>query len=102
MKIVRTQRAITGIREVGGYIARSFGKKALQEFKERLAAWTKTIKEHPGTGSIDWEVSTADRIYLKVLIYRRSWMEYRVEGETIYIVDFYDTNKSIPIHREYE
>ena len=102
MRIVRTDRALVGIREVGGYIARDFGKKALREFRQRLAEWTKTIKEHPRVGTIDWEVSTADRIYLKVLIYRKSWMVYRVEGGTIYIVDFYDTNKSIPSHIQYE
>ena len=102
MRIVRTDRALVGVREVGEYIARSFGKRALQEFRTRLSEWTKTIKEHPGVGTIDWEVSTADRIYLRVLIYRRSWMVYRVEKETIYIVDFYDTNKSVPSHRKYE
>ena len=102
MRIIRTERALAGIREVGGYIARDFGKKALWEFKQRIAEWTKIIKEHPGVGTIDWEVSTADRIYLKVLIYRLSWMEYRVEGDTIYIVDFFDTNKSVPSHRQYE
>ena len=102
MKIVRTDRALDGVREVGKYIVRSFGKRALQEFKTRLKECTKTIKEHPGVGTIDWEVSTADRIYLKVLIYRRSWMVYRVEGEIIYIVDFYDTHKSVPSHRQYK
>ena len=31
-----------------------------------------------------------------------SGMVYRVEGDTIYIVDFFDTNKSIPSQRQYE
>ena len=102
MRIIRTDRALAGIREVAEYIARNFGKKALQEFRKRLSKWTKTIKEQPGVGEIDWEISTADRLYMKVLIYRRSWMVYRVEGDTIYIVDFYDTNKSVPSQRQYE
>ena len=74
MRIIRTDRALAGIREVAEYIARDFGKKALQEFRKRLSKWTKTIKEQPGVGEIDWEISTADRLYMKVLIYRRSWM----------------------------
>ena len=102
MRVVRTDRALAGVREVGEYIARSFGKRALLEFKVRLKEWTKIIKEHPGVGTIDWEVSTADSIYLKVLIYRRSWMVYRVDKEIIYIVDFYDTNQSVPLQRKYE
>ena len=102
MKIVRTDRAIAGIREVGGYIAHNFGKKALLEFKQRLAECTKIIKDQPGAGTIDWDVSTIERQYLKILIYRRSWMVYRVDGETIYIVDFYDTHKFISSYRQYE
>ena len=102
MRIIRTDRALVGIREVAKYIAQDFGKKALQEFRKRLSEWTKTIKEQPGVGEIDWEISTADRLYMKVLIYRRSWMVYRVEGDTIYIVDFFDTNKSVPSQRQYE
>ena len=65
MRIIRTDRALAGIREVAEYIARNFGKKALQEFRKRLSEWTKTIKEQPGVGEIDWEISTADRLFVK-------------------------------------
>ena len=102
MRIVRTYRAIEGIREVATYVAKTFGKKALKEFRERLADCTKTIKAHPGAGTIDWEVSSSECQYLKILVYRRSWMEYRVDGETIYIVDFYDTRKSVSPERQLE
>ena len=102
MKIVRTKRAIEGIREVSSYIAKTFGHKALLDFKLRLADCTRTIKEHPGSGTIDWDVSTSQKQYISILGYRRSWMVYRVEGEIIYIVDFYDTRKSLPTHRRYE
>ena len=48
MKIIRTERALTGIRGVAGYIARTFGKKALLEFQARLQECTKLIKDNPG------------------------------------------------------
>ena len=102
MKIIRTERALTGIRGVAGYIACTFGKKALLEFRARLQECTKLIKDNPGIGSVDWDVSTQERQYLTILIYRRSWMVDRVEGDIIYIVDFYDTRKSNPSNERYE
>ncbi len=102
MKVIRTERAIEGIRSVAGYIARTFGRQALLEFQARLQECTKLIKENPGIGSVDWDVSTQEKQYLTILIYRRSWMVYRVEGEIIYIVDFYDTRKSNPSNERYE
>ncbi|MBR2166892.1 MAG: type II toxin-antitoxin system RelE/ParE family toxin [Paludibacteraceae bacterium] len=102
MKIVRTPRALAGIREVATYIAKTFGQKALLDFKQRLSECTKAIKDHPGSGTIDWDVSNADKRYLSMLVYRKSWMVYRVEGDIIYIVDFYDTRKAVPSHRQYE
>ena len=96
MKIVRTQRAIDGYREVASYIAREFGRKAVLEFRERVKDWTEAIKRNPKSGSRDLDMSTDEIEYRHVPIYRRSRMEYRVEGDIIYIVDFYDTRHSAP------
>jgi plasmid stabilization system protein ParE len=102
MKIVRTPRAIEGFREVASYIARQFGVKALREFQQRTKDWTQLLKTKPKLGGVDEELSTDTFEYRSVSIYRRSIMVYRIEGETIIIVDFYDTRQSIPSSLLYE
>ena len=102
MKIVRTPRAIEGFREVSTYIAHNFGINALREFQLRTKEWTKALKEMPKLGSVDEEISTEEREYRSVTIYRRSVMEYRIIDDTILIVDFYDTRRSVTLSPQYE
>ena len=102
MKIARTPRAIEGFREVSTYIARNFGIKALREFQLRTKEWTSALKKMPKLGSVDEALSTEEKEYRSVTIYRRSVMEYRIIDDTILIVDFYDTRRAITIGQNYE
>ena len=96
MRIVRTQRAMEGFREVAEYIAGQFGNKALREFHQRTKEWTRLLKTMPTLGAVDEEISTDEFEYRSVTIYRKSIMEYRIDGDIIIIVDFYDTRHSAP------
>lgn len=71
MNIARTPRAIEGFREVSSYIAHNFGIKALREFQLRTKEWTNALKEMPKLGSVDEDVSTEDREYRTVVIFKR-------------------------------
>ena len=102
MKIVRTPRAIEGFREVASYIAHQFGDQALRDFQKRTKEWTRLLKTMPNLGGIDEEISTETFEYRSISIYKRSMMVYRIEGETIIIVDFYDTRQSVPSGLLYE
>ena len=102
MKIARTPRAIEGFREVSSYIAHNFGVRALREFQLRTKEWTKVLKKMPKLGSVDEEISTEGKEYRSVTIYRRSVMEYRIIEDTILIVDFYDTRRSVTLGQQYE
>ena len=102
MKIARTPRAIEGFREVSSYIAHNFGVRVLREFQLRTKEWTKALKQMPKLGSVDEEISTEEREYRSVTIYRRSVMEYRIIEDTILIVDFYDTRRSVTLGQQYE
>lgn len=102
MKIVRTPRAIEGFREVASYIAHNFGVRALREFRLRTKEWTNALKKMPKLGSVDEEISTDEREYRSVTIYRRSIMEYRIIDDTILVVDFYDTRRSVTLRQNYE
>ena len=102
MKIIRTPRAIEGFREVATYIAQQFGDKALRDFQQRTKEWTRLLKTMPNLGGIDDDISTDSFEYRSIPIYKRSMMVYRIEGDTIIIVDFYDTRRSIPSSLLYE
>jgi len=102
MKIVRTPRAIEGFREVASYIAHQFGDQALRDFQKRTKEWTRLLKTMPNLGGVDEEISTETFEYRSISIYKRSMMVYRIEGETIIIVDFYDTRQSVPSGLLYE
>ena len=102
MNIARTPRAIEGFREVSTYIAHNFGIKALREFQLRTKEWMSALKKMPKLGSVDEELSTEEKEYRSVTIYRRSVMEYRIIDDTILIVDFYDTRRSVTIGQNYE
>ena len=102
MKIIRTPRAIEGFREVATYIARQFGNKALLDFRQRTKEWTRLLKTMPNLGGVDEDISTEKFEYRSISIYKRSMMVYRMEGETIIIVDFYDTRQSVPSGLLYE
>ena len=102
MKIKRTPRAIEGFREVATYIALQFGNKALRDFQQRAKEWTRLLKTMPNLGSVDEDISTEKFEYRSIPIYKRSMMVYRIEGDTILVVDFYDTRRSIPSSLLYE
>jgi len=102
MKIIRTPRAIEGFREVATYIAGQFGNKALRDFQQRTKEWTRLLKTMPNLGGVDEDISTETFEYRSISIYKRSIMVYRIEGETIIIVDFYDTRRSVPSSLFYE
>lgn len=102
MRIVRTPRAIDGFREVAAYIAGQFGNKALLEFQKRTKEWTQLLKKMPTLGAVDEELSTDEFEYRFVIIYRKSIMEYRIDGDLIIIVDFYDTRRSVSSGVTYE
>lgn len=102
MKIARTPRAIEGFREVSSYIAHNFGVRALREFQLRTKEWTTALKKMPNLGSVDEDISTEEKEYRSVTIYRRSVMEYRIIEDTILIVDFYDTRRSVTLAQKYE
>ena len=60
MKIVRTPRAIDGFREVASYVARQFGNKALQEFRQRVKEWTDALKKMPWREVVPVDVSISN------------------------------------------
>lgn len=96
MRIVDSAKAIEGRNRVVRYIARQFGENAVREFRASYKEARAILLKYPNIGAIDWTFSTEQVVYRYVIIGNLSKMLYRVEGEIIYIIDFWDTRRLGP------
>ena len=96
MRIVDSAKSQAGRNAIAEYIYRKFGANAVRAFRASYKEARKMILQHPNSGAIDWMLSTEEVIYRYVIISNLSKMLYRIEGDVIYVVDFWDTRKEPP------
>jgi len=94
MKIVWTRQASKGWQEVASYIRREFGIQGLTQFQKKTIECEESILQMPNAGSIEWDDSDETTVYRYRVINRRSKLLYFVEGDVIYIADFWDVRSS--------
>ena len=93
MKIIWQTGAKKGRAQVANYIYRQFGLERLKKFRQQVDQTAKMIMSHPDIGSIDPLFADRPFAYRSVIINGLSKMVYRVDGEKIYIVAFWDTRR---------
>lgn len=91
MKIKWDPTARASLRQVARYINTKFGRKARQEFLQRVKDAENLIKQSPNIGSIDPLFSERPQTYRSFIVNNLNKMVYREEDDTIYIVAFWDT-----------
>lgn len=94
MRVLWTKKAIAGWQEVADYILAEFGDRAMQTFLEHSEGAEETISLLPNIGSVEWSDTQEGVVYRYVTINRRSKMLYYVDGDTIFIADFWDVRKN--------
>ena len=94
MRVLWTKKAIAGWQEVADYILADFGDRAMQTFLEHTEEAEETISLLPNIGSVEWSDTQEGVVYRYVTINRRSKMLYYVDGDTIFIADFWDVRKN--------
>ena len=94
MRVLWTKKAIAGWQEVADYILADFGDCAMKTFLERTEEAEETISLLPNIGSVEWSDTQEGVVYRYVTINRRSKMLYYVDGDTIFIADFWDVRKN--------
>lgn len=94
MRVLWTKKAIAGWREVADYILADFGAQAMQAFIERTVEAEGIISLLPSIGSVEWSDTQEGVVYRYVTINRRSKMLYYVDGDIIFIADFWDVRKN--------
>ena len=100
MKVIWQESAKAGRRQVAAYIRREFGIKRTKKFRQEVADTVNQLMHSPGIGQIDPLYADRPLTYRSVIINGLNKMVYRVDGDTIYIVDFWDTRREPIKQRE--
>ena len=98
MKIKWNPSARADMRQVARYVNKKFGRKARQEFMQKVKDTEQRIAPQPNIGQIDPLYADRPLTYRSVIINGLNKMVYRVDGDIIYIVDFWDTRRE-PINQ---
>ena len=93
MKAIWQSNAKKGKNQVASYIYRRFGIERVKEFRHEVDQTVKTILLHPNIGPIDPLFADRPVVYRSVVINGLSKMVYRIDGEIIHIVAFWDTRR---------
>ncbi len=90
MKAKWTDYAKEQKRQVENYIRREFGTKRKRKFIQEVNDTVEKLQRSPYIGQIDPLFKSYAATYRSVIINGLNKMVYRVDGDTIYIVAFWD------------
>ena len=93
MKTKWNHKARASYRQIARYINTRFGRKARQDFIQRVDEMVERLQHHPNLGSIDPLYADRSVAYRSVNINGLSKMVYRVEDDIIYIAAFWDCRR---------
>ena len=93
MKLIWQEPAKAGRRQVAAYIRREFGINRAKRFRQEIDDTVKQLMRSPGIGQIDPLYADRPLTYRSVIINGLNKLVYRVDGDIIYIVDFWDTRR---------
>ncbi len=88
-KIIWTPEAEKTFKAVIDYLERHWSKKEIQNFIERVNSVTEHVKKHP----MSYRFAGKDDVR-EALITKQNLLLYRVSGDTIYLLYFWDTRKN--------
>jgi plasmid stabilization system protein ParE len=86
-------KAKDSLREIARYVSVKFGTKARQDFLQKVKDTEMLLRQSPNVGKIDSLFENRPETYRSVIINGLNKMVYRIDGNTIYIVAFWDTRK---------
>ena len=93
MKVVWQEAAKVGRRQVAAYIRKEFGTRRAKTFRQEIDDTVRLLMNSPNIGQIDPLYADRTLTYRSVVINGLNKMVYRIDGDIIYIVDFWDTRR---------
>ena len=93
MKVIWHQQAIEGREQIAEYIREYFGAMSKARFLQEVRRIIRMLKLSPNIGSIDPLFANRSIAYRSIIINGLSKLIYFVEGDTVYIADFWDVRR---------
>ncbi len=93
MKIIWLSDARKGLLSIGKYIQKEFGVQRRLKFTEQVRKTESLLLDNPHSGKTDPLFTERTYLYRSVVINGLSKLVYRVDGESIYVVAFWDTRQ---------
>lgn len=93
MEIIWADEAFSAWKETIDYIVQEFGARAAENFYKKIEEGQDNLSTSPLIGKIEPLLKNRSRSYRSLVINKRSKLVYYIEGETINIVDFWDTRR---------
>ena len=93
MKIIWLSDARKGLHDDTVYIQREFGAQRKIKFIEQVRETEAFLSDVPNSGKPDPLFMGRRHLYRSIIINGLSKLVYRVDGENIYIVAFWDTRQ---------
>ena len=78
---------------VASYICRRFGDSHKTDFLQEVRETVQMMKRHPDVGPIEPLLADLPQTYRSVVVARLSKIVYFIDGDVIYIADFWDCRR---------
>ena len=95
MHIYWSERAYIRRQAIEDYILYSFGRRAHTDYIKEINRWKETLRNAPFAGQVEPNLEGMRKEYRYFVVANQSKAIYYVEGDGIYIVDWWDTRRSI-------
>ena len=94
MKSIITNLAKEQIRQIAKYIRKEFGKDRRDEFMKEVRQTRRLIEGSPNIGPIEPLLADRAVMYRSYMMNRLDKIIYRIDGDIIYIVAFWDVRRA--------
>ena len=94
MKSVITELAKQQIRQIAKYIRSEFGKERRDEFMKEVRRTRHLIEDSPNIGPVEPLLAERAVMYRSYAMNRLDKIVYRIDGDTIYFVAFWDVRRN--------
>jgi len=93
MRIVWTDQAKDGKNWVANYIRSRFGYRYKKQFMQEVEKIVEMVKQHQNIGSFEPLLADLPRAYRSIVVNHLSKIVYYINGDIIYIADFWDVRR---------
>ena len=93
MEIIWAEEAFRAWEKTMDYIIQEFGNRAAEKFHKKTEEWQDILCSSPLIGKKESLLKNRSRSYRSIVISKHNKLVYYIEGETIFIVDFWDTRR---------